>query len=170
MSTSGHDPGTRRTTVSGDASLGRLVSEATADLQKLMRQELALAKAEMRQEATKAGKAAGLYGGAGFAGYMVLVLASFAAVFGLAHVLDIAWAALIVAGIWAVAGAIMAALGRQRMRRVSPPHRTVETLKEDAQLMRRAVGSAKAIAAEPLAEPPVSAELTAPRAPVHTWR
>jgi hypothetical protein len=163
-----HDTRTRRT-ASRDESLGRLVSEATADLQKLMRQEVALAKAEMRQEAKKAGEAAGLFGGAGFAGYMVLVLLSFAAVFGLAHVIDIAWAAVIVAGIWAVAGAIMAALGRQRMRRVSPPHRTVETLKEDAQLMRRAASTGKAIAPEPLPEPS-PAELTAPRVPVHSWR
>lgn len=168
MSTSVHDTRTGRTTAPEDASLGRLVSEATADLQKLMRQELALAKAEMRQEATKAGKAAGLFGGAGFAGYMVLVLLSFAAVFGLAHVIDIAWAAVIIAGIWAIAGAIMAALGRQRMRRVSPPHRTVETLKEDAQLMRRAASSGKAVAAEPISEPG-AAELTSPRA-VHNWR
>jgi Putative Actinobacterial Holin-X, holin superfamily III len=158
MSTSVH--GNRRT--DGQASLGRIVSEATADLQKLMRQEVALAKAEIRQEATKAGKAAGLFGGAGFAGYMVLVVGSFAAVFGLAHVVDIAWAALIVAVLWGIAGAVMAAMGRRRMRRVSPPHRTVETLKEDAHLMKR---TARAISS---AEP-VQPEPGAPRAR-HTWR
>ncbi|MCO6005559.1 phage holin family protein [Actinoallomurus purpureus] len=156
MSTFVHGPGTRRTTTSGDTSIGRLVSDATADLQKLMRQEVALAKAEIHEEATKAGKAAGLFGGAGFAGYMVLVLLSFAAVIGIGHVLDLGWAALIVAGLWAIAGAVMYTLGRRRMRTVSPtPHRTVETLKEDAQLMRHPTG-ARAIAAEP-----VSAELPA---------
>ncbi|MCO5996026.1 phage holin family protein [Actinoallomurus rhizosphaericola] len=158
MSTTLHGPGTRRTT--GNSSLGRLVSDTTADLQKLMRQEVALAKAEIRQEAKKAGEAAGLFGGAGFAGYMAVVIGSLAAMFGLAHVVDIAWAALIIAGIWAILGAIMAALGRQRMRRVSPPHRTVETLKEDAQLMRRSASHAKAIAAEPISSEP--AELLVP--------
>ncbi|MCO5968511.1 phage holin family protein [Actinoallomurus soli] len=158
MSATLHGPGTRRTT--GNSSLGRLVSDTTADLQKLMRQEVALAKAEIRQEAKKAGEAAGLFGGAGFAGYMTVVIGSLAAMFGLAHVVDIAWAALIIAGIWAILGAIMAALGRQRMRRVSPPHRTVETLKEDAQLMRRSASHAKAIAAEPISSEP--AELLVP--------
>ncbi|GAA0371530.1 phage holin family protein [Actinoallomurus spadix] len=155
MSTSLHGHGTRRTTASGNSSLGRLVSDTTADLQKLMRQEVALAKAEIRQEAKKAGKAAGLFGGAGFAGYMTVVIGSLAAMFGLAHVVDIAWAALIIAALWGVTAAIMAALGRQRMRHVSPPHRTVETLKEDAHLMRRSASHAKAIAAEPISsEPP----------------
>ncbi|GAA4619583.1 hypothetical protein GCM10023196_000140 [Actinoallomurus vinaceus] len=161
MSTSVHDTGIRRTAVSGDTSIGRLVGEATADLQKLMRQEMALAKAEMRQEATKAGKAAGLFGGAGFAGYMVVVLLSFAAALGIGHVLDIAWAFMIIAGIWAIAGAVMYAMGRRRMRSVSPtPHRTVETLKEDAHLMRRPTAAARAIPAET-----VPAELTAPAHP-----
>ncbi|MEV5749590.1 phage holin family protein [Actinoallomurus sp. NPDC052308] len=167
MTTSLHGPGTRRTTVSGNTSLGRLVSDTTADLQKLMRQEVALAKAEIRQEAMKAGKAAGLFGGAGFAGYMVMVIGSLTAIFALAHVVDIAWAALIITGIWAVAGAVMAALGRQRMRRVSPPHRTVETLKEDAQLMRRSASHAKAIAVEPISSEP--AELVVPHTEHSRW-
>ena len=147
MSTSVHGPDTRRA-MSGETSLGRLVSDATADLQKLMRQEVALAKAEVRQEANKAGKAAGLYGGAGFAGYMVLVLLSFAAVIGIGHVLDLGWAALIVAGLWAIAGAVMYAMGRRRMRSFSPtPHRTVETIKEDAHWMRHPA-SARAVHVE----------------------
>jgi hypothetical protein len=162
MPTSAHGTGIRRTAASGDTSIGRLVGEATADLQKLMRQEVALAKAEVRQEATKAGKAAGLFGGAGFAGYMVMVLLSFAAALGIGHVLDIAWAFLIVGGIWAVAGAIMYAMGRHRMRTFSPtPHRTVETLREDAHLMRHPT-AVRAIPAEPVTAEPVTAELTAP--------
>jgi hypothetical protein len=120
-----------------DASLGRLVTTAVADMQKLLQQELALAKAELREEASSAGKAAGMYGGAGFAGYMVLVLVSFAAVIGLGHLIGTGWSALIVAAVWAIAGAVMFVLGRNRMRTVSPkPERTIETLKEDAQWAR----------------------------------
>ena len=120
-----------------DASLGRLVTTAVADVQKLLQQELALAKAELREEASRAGKAAGMYGGAGFAGYMVLVLLSFAAVIGLGHLIGIGWSALIVAAVWAVVAAVMFTMGRSRMREVSPkPERTIETLKEDAQWAR----------------------------------
>ncbi|MGW2788280.1 phage holin family protein, partial [Streptomyces populi] len=56
-----------------DASVGQLLAQVTSDLQTLFRQEVELAKAEVREEAAKAGKAAGMYGGAGFAGCMVLL-------------------------------------------------------------------------------------------------
>ncbi len=96
-----------------------------------MRQELALAKAEVRQEAVKAAKAGGMLGAAGFAGYMVLLFASIAAWQGLAAVMPSGWAALIVTVVWAVVGAVLFVLGRQRMREVNPkPERTVETVSE----------------------------------------
>ena len=56
--------------------MGDLISEVTGDLTTLMRQELELAKAEVKQEATTAGKAAGMLGAAGFAGYMVAAVRS----------------------------------------------------------------------------------------------
>jgi hypothetical protein len=115
----------------GTVSVGQLVSEVSQDMSMLMRQELALAKAEVKQEATKSGKAAGLLGGAGFAGYMLLLFLSIAAWWGLANVMDQGWAALIVAAVWAVIGAVLYVAGRARMREVNPtPERTAETLKE----------------------------------------
>jgi tetrahydromethanopterin S-methyltransferase subunit C len=114
-----------------DASVGQLVGLAAQDLSTLMRQEIALAKAEMKREAIKAGRAYGMFGGAGFAGYMVLLFASIAAWWGLATVVPNGWAALIVTAIWAVIGAILYQAGRRQMRQVHPiPERTTETLKE----------------------------------------
>jgi hypothetical protein len=123
-----------------DASLGELVGEIAQDLSTLMRQELALAKAEVKQEAVKAGRSAGLLGGSGFAGYMVLLFASIAAWWGLAAVMPSGWAALIVAAIWAVIGAVLYAMGRRRMREVHPkPERTTETVRELPDALRGAV-------------------------------
>jgi uncharacterized membrane protein YqjE len=120
-----------------DSSVGQLLSEMTSDIQTLFRQEVELAKAEIREEAGKAGKAAGMYGGAGFGGYMVVLFASLAAMFGLANVMDIGWAALIVTAVWAGIAAVLFVMGRSRMREVSPmPEQTVQTLKEDAQWAR----------------------------------
>jgi hypothetical protein len=120
-----------------DGSLGELVSHLTTDLSKLTRQELALAKAEMQAEAKKAGKGAGMLGGAAFAGWMLALFVSLTAMWALADVMHIAWAALIVAAVWAVVGAILLALGRKEMREVSPkPDQTVDSLKEDAKWLK----------------------------------
>lgn len=120
-----------------DDSVGELVSAVTSDAQTLFRQEMELAKAEMRQEAVKAGKAAGMFGGAGFAGYMVALFLSLAGVAALDNVMDAAWAALIITGVWALIGLILFARARSGMRSVSPtPGQTMATLKEDAQWAR----------------------------------
>ena len=72
-----------------------------------------------------------MLGGAGFAGYMVALFLSIGLWWALANGMDEAWAALIVAGLWAVIGAALAVLGRASLRRVHPkPERTVETLRE----------------------------------------
>ena len=112
-------------------SVGSLISEVTSDLSTLMRQELDLAKAEVKEEVSKTGKAAGMLGGAGFAGYMLALFVSVAAWWGLANVMDEAWAALIVAAVWGVIAAVLFVTGRKKMREVHPkPERTVSTLKE----------------------------------------
>lgn len=112
-------------------SVGQLIGEVTKDLSTLMRQELDLAKAELKVEAKKAGQGAGMFGAAGFAGYMVLVFLSLALMWGLANVMDTGWAGLIVAAIWAVIGAVAFVMGRNKFRQVNPkPERTVDTLQK----------------------------------------
>lgn len=124
-----------------ETSLGEIIGNISDDLSQLFRQEVALAKAEIQQEATKAGKAAGMLGGAGFAGYLAVVLLSFAVVFGLSNVMDAGWAALIVAIIWGAIGAVLFVNGRKKLKTVDPvPRRTAETLKEDAQWLKNPTG------------------------------
>jgi nitrate/nitrite transporter NarK len=124
-------------TGNADASPGELASEVAKDLSTLVRQEIALAKTELAQEAKTAGQAAGALGGAGFAGYFVLVFASLAAMWALGSVMPLGWAALIVAGVWAVVAAVLAVLGRGKLKAFSPkPERTVETVKEDVQWLK----------------------------------
>ncbi|MGX6606107.1 phage holin family protein [Micromonosporaceae bacterium Da 78-11] len=124
-----------------DTSIGELIGNISDDLSQLFRQEVELAKAELKAEAGKAGKAAGMLGGAGFAGYLAVVLLSFAAVFGLAAVMPIGWAALIVAVVWGIIGAVLYTTGRKQLKTIDPvPHRTVDTLKEDAQWLKNPTG------------------------------
>ena len=120
-----------------DVSVGELIGDLTRDLSTLMRQELELAKAEVKQEAVKTGRAASMLGGAGLASYTVLLFLSLALAVGLGQVMNLARAMLIVAGIWALAAAVLYSAGRRQLRQVHPkPERTVETLKEVPDAMR----------------------------------
>ncbi|MEV4709003.1 phage holin family protein [Actinoplanes sp. NPDC049316] len=122
-------------------SVGELIGNISNDLSQLFRQEVALAKVELKEEAAKAGKAGGMLGGAAFAGYLVVVLLSFALVAALSNVMDPGWAALIVAAVWAIIAGVLYANGRKKLKTVDPtPHRTVDTLKEDAQWLKNPTG------------------------------
>jgi len=117
-----------------DASLGELFSHLTSDLTAIVRDEMQLAKVELKDEVGRAGRAGGLLGGAAFAGYMVVVTLSFALAWALAEVMAVGWAFLIVAVIWAAVGAFLYLRGRQQLSTVKlVPEQTVETLKEDVQ-------------------------------------
>jgi hypothetical protein len=115
----------------GNASIGELLGNVSQDLSTLLRQELALAKAELRTEASKAGKGAGMLGAAGFAGFMAVLFASIALWWALANVMDEGLSAHVVAAIWAAATGGLYSAGRRRLRATNPkPERTVDTLKQ----------------------------------------
>jgi hypothetical protein len=112
-------------------SVGQLISEVTTDLSVLMRQELELAKAEMKVEAKKAGQGAGMFGAAGLAGLMTVVFLSIALWWALSHLVGHSWSALIVAILWGIVGAVTFSMGRKKFRQVNPkPERTVDTLQQ----------------------------------------
>jgi Flp pilus assembly protein TadB len=115
-------------------SVGDLVGEIADDLSRLLRQEIDLAKAEAKQEVSKLGKGAGLLGGAGVAGHLLLLFASVTLMLVLGRVMDLDLAALIVALIWAVVAAVLASMGRRQLRSFDPQlPQTTQTLKEDVQ-------------------------------------
>jgi hypothetical protein len=116
-----------------ERSLGEIFSDVANDLSTLIKQEMELAKTEMKQEFKKTGKGAGLLGGAGLAGWMVLLFLSLTAVFALDEGMPLWLAALIVTVIWAVVAAVLASVGRKELRQANPQlPRTQQTLKEDA--------------------------------------
>jgi uncharacterized membrane protein YqjE len=120
-----------------DRSLGDLFSSLTGDMSKLMRQELALAKVELREEAKQAGKAAGMLGGAAFAAWMTALFLSVTLMWLLDKAMDLTLAALIVTVIWGIAAAVMGLNGKKKMQAVNPkPEQTIDSLKEDAQWLK----------------------------------
>ena len=121
-----------------ERSFGEIIGELSGDFSRLVRKEIELAKVETKEELSKAGQSAGMFGGAGVAAWLTLLFLSLALMFALANAMDVGWAALIVAVLWAVVAAVLAAVGRSRLRQATPPlQQTVETLKEDAQWAKR---------------------------------
>lgn len=110
--------------------LGRLASDLTL----LFRKEIELAKVELREEAGRAGKAAGMLVAGGIAGFVTVLLLAFALAWGLAEVIPAGFAFLVVALIFGAVAAVCLAQGRTRMQQVKPvPEQTVATVKEDVQ-------------------------------------
>lgn len=111
-------------------SLGALFSNITEDLSTLMRQEVALAKAEATESAKRAGKGAGMLSGAAVAGYFVLLFVSITLWQLLANWMDSALAALIVAVIWGIVAAVLALKGKAEVKRVQGLPQTTATVKK----------------------------------------
>jgi hypothetical protein len=112
------------------ASVGEVFSEVAEDLSTLMRQEVELAKAELRQSATRAGKGAGLLAGAGVSGHMVLLFASVAAWWAIGDATGHGWSALIVAAIWLMIAAALGLMGRREISAVPGIPQTTQTVKQ----------------------------------------
>jgi hypothetical protein len=134
-----HDPygAPSESTDNGSRSLGDIVGDISRDLSTLVRQEMDLAKSEIKQEVAKAGKGAGMFGGAGAAAYLSLLLLSLALTWLLDDWMPLELAALIVGLLWAVVAAVLAARGRSEMKKANPQLPiTQQTLKEDVQWAR----------------------------------
>ncbi|MEU4386375.1 phage holin family protein [Promicromonospora sp. NPDC023805] len=124
------------TTGRDDRSVGELVSEVSRDLSTLIRQEIELAKAEATQSAKRAGKGAGMFGGAGVAGHMVLLFLSLALWWALGTVMGGGWSGLVVAALWAVVAAVLAARGRSEIKAVEGLPRTADSVKKIPDALR----------------------------------
>jgi Putative Actinobacterial Holin-X, holin superfamily III len=119
---------------SDERSLGELLGDIADNLTTLVKQELDLAKTEAKQEAAKAGKGAGLLGGAGVTGHLALLFASLALMFLLDTWMHTALAALIVTALWAIVAAVLGAQGRKELQSLNPKLETTQrTIKEDVQ-------------------------------------
>ena len=133
MSTQAFPPEGPETT-DAPRSIGEIVGDISKDMSTLIRQEMDLAKSELKQEVAKLGKGAGMFGGAGLAGFFTLFFVSLALTYLLDNWLPVELAALIVALLWGIAAAVLALRGRQEIKEANPQlPRTQQTLKEDVQ-------------------------------------
>lgn len=110
--------------------LGEILSDLTRDVSTLMRQEVELAKVELKESATKAGKGAGMLGGAAYAGHITVLFLSIALWWALGQLVGLGWSAVIVAVIWGIVAAVLAAKGRKELNAIKGMPQTAETVKE----------------------------------------
>lgn len=121
-----------------DERIGALVAQLSRDVSRLVRDELQLAKVELKDKGREAGIGIGLFGGAGtlaLYGGGALVTA---AILGLAQVVSAWLAALLVALVLFAVAAVVGVLGKRRVASATPPlpdhmvqgvHEDIEALK-----------------------------------------
>lgn len=117
-------------TAGGDKSIGEAIGDVTRDLSLLVQQELALAKAEVRQTTTRAGQTAGMFAGAAVAAFLFVLFLSLALWEALSESTGRGWGAVIVAAVWLVAGLVLFAVARAQMKKVGGLPQTTETVRQ----------------------------------------
>lgn len=109
-------------------SIGELLGETTRDLSTLVRQELELAKAEVKESASQTGKGAGMLAGAGVAAHFTLAFLSVALWWALGSLIGLGWSAVVVAVLWAIIAAVLAVIGKNELKRVRGMPQTASTI------------------------------------------
>lgn len=118
-------------------SLGQLVASATTELSALVHDEIALAKAEIRQDVKR-----GAIGSVTLIVALVLILFSlpvfsFAAAYGIHNLgLGLAWSFLIVGGAFVVLAALLGLVAKRVLKRIEPPKKSIASAKETANVLQ----------------------------------
>lgn len=121
-----------------DPTIGKLVVDASRDISSLIRNEIALAKSELKISIKAGGTGLALFAGAGFLGLLSVVVLSVAFGFFL-HMtgLKLAWCFLIVAVAYLLVAGLLAFLGIRRVKRVRAPERAIGQAHEVTGLLKR---------------------------------
>jgi len=125
--------------------VGELLKQLANETTTLVKQELELAKAEMREKAGKAGPGVGMWGAAGVTGLLALGSLTAFLILALDGAMPNWLAALIVGLVYAAIAGFLYLRGKQKVEEAgSPvPEQTIETLKEDVQWAKHPTTSAK---------------------------
>ncbi len=113
--------------------VGELVQRASQQLSELVRGELRLAQAEMKEKGKRYGKGGGLFGGAGLVGFLMLQALVATVIAALAVALPVWAAGLIVTAVLGLVAAVMALTGKKEVSQAAPPapEETIENVKAD---------------------------------------
>ncbi|MFF8831769.1 phage holin family protein [Streptomyces sp. NPDC015131] len=122
-----------------ERSLGQLVASATAEMSALVHDEIALAKAELRQDVKRGAMGGAAMSVAGVFALFSLPVLSFAAAYGIHNLgLGLAWSFLIVGGAYLVLAGLLALLAVAKFKKVKPPERSIASAKQTAAVLGNA--------------------------------
>ena len=126
----------------GSASIGQLVVSIKDDLTGLVRDEIELAKAELKEDAKSAALGSAMSAVAAFLLVLAAILGSFALVYGV-HALGLAlgWSFLVVAGFYVLVALVLLLAARGRFGRISMAERTKVTARDAARALTRSSNS-----------------------------
>ena len=116
-----------------DRPVGELIRELGDRIATLVRQEIALAKAELKEKAKPAAVSVGMFGGTALLGLGAFAAFTTFLIALLALAVDVWAAALIVGIVYGVAAAVLALTGKKKLAEAAPlvPEQTAQTVKED---------------------------------------
>lgn len=118
-------------------SLGELFSELANETTMLVRQEIQLARTEMTQKATEAGKDVGMIGAGGALAYAGLLALIAALIIGLGELIPLWLSALIVGLVVVGVGYMLIQRGLTALKQIDPkPQQTIQTLQEDKEWVK----------------------------------
>jgi len=119
--------------------VGELVQQASQQLTELVRGEMKLAQAEMKEKGKRYGKSGGLFGGASLAGFLMLQALVASVIAAMALLLPVWAAALIVTAVLGAIAAVLALSGKKQVGKASPPtpQSTIENVKADVAEIKR---------------------------------
>ncbi len=116
-----------------ERTLGQLVASATAEMSALVHDEIALAKAELRQDVKRAGIGSLAISIAGVFALFSLPVLSFAAAYGIHNLgLGLAWSFLIVGVAFLLLAGLLALIAVSKFKKVKPPEKTIASVKQTA--------------------------------------
>ncbi|WP_036962669.1 phage holin family protein [Promicromonospora kroppenstedtii] len=113
------------------ASLGKLVEQVSEQASRLVRAEIALAKAELAEKAKKSGIGVGLLVVALLIFAYAVGVLLLAAVYGLGTVWPLWLSALAIGGFMVLVVAVLALVGAQLLKKATTPPESVQRVKDD---------------------------------------
>jgi len=121
-----------------EPTIGKLVADASRDISTLVRDEIALAKSELKVSVTTGGIAIALFAAAGFLLLLAVIMLSVAVAYFVHFTgLGLAWCFLIVFGGYVLIAALLGLVGVRKVKRVGPPKKAIKQAQETKGLLKR---------------------------------